>query len=234
MKKSVALISIIILAVFFAGLALAERPTISVVGKGVVKVPADMTMITIGLDSTKNNQTEAEVEVQQKLNQTMNALIAAGLNEEEILPSQANSISSLQSKSCNTINNTTTCSYYNLTRLGRTLVVQMKTTDQTKVNNVLQAAKSVNASASVTAYGLSDQDKPMKQAIKKADENALAKADAYAVGEGYRLGKLLQRNEIPPWLCSLGDLDSLDLDSSSEPGVVKVSACVEATYELLT
>jgi uncharacterized protein YggE len=72
----------------------------------------------------------------------------------------------------------------------------------------------------------------MKQALAKADENAKAKAEAYASGEGLRLGDLLERNEIPSWMCSMDDLDALSLESSSD-GMVKVRACVEATYQLL-
>jgi uncharacterized protein YggE len=233
MKKSIILTCFIILSVLSVGLSPAENPVISVVGKGVVKVQADVTTITVGVDSKKDNRPLAESEVQQKLNNTKDALLAAGVNKDEIIQGQAANILSMQSKSCKTINNTTTCEYSNLSRLERTLIVQMKTTDQSKINNALHAAKDAGANASVTGYGLSDQEGAMKQALDKADENAKAKAEAYASGEGLRLGKMLERNEIPPMLCSTDDLSSLSLDSSSEPGIVNVRACVEVTYELL-
>ena len=233
MDKAIILISFIVVAVLFTGMALAENPIVSVVGKGVVKVHADTTMITVGVESHKDNQTEAEAEVQQKLNRTIDALTAAGLKKDEILQSNAAGIASIQSKACSTINNTTTCRYSNLTQIDRTLTVQMKTTDQAKIDKVIAAASDAGANASIAGYSLSNPEKAMSQALKKADENAKAKAEAYASGEGYRLGKLLQRNEVPSWLCSMEELSSLDLDSSSEPGIVNVRACVEAAYELL-
>jgi uncharacterized protein YggE len=233
MKKSIILTCFIILSVLSVGLSLAENPVISVVGKGVVKVQADVTTITVGVDSKKDNYTSAEAEVQQRLNLTKDALLAAGITKDEIIQGQADNRLSMQSRSCRSINNTTICEYSNLSRLERMLLVQMKTADQSKINNVLQAAKNAGANASVTGYGLSDQEGAMKQALEKADENAKAKAEAYASGEGLRLGRMLERNEIPPMLCSMDDLSSLSLDSSSEPGMVNVRACVEVTYELL-
>jgi uncharacterized protein YggE len=234
MKKSIVLTAIIVLAVLSIGLAPAEGMAVSVVGKGVVKVQADTTMIAVVVDSKNDNQTEAKAEVQQKLNSTKNALLAAGLKNEEILPGQGRGMASIQSKTCQKVNNTTTCTYSNLTHLERTLMVQMETADQSKVNKVIDAAENAGASAQVSGYGLKDPENAMKQALAKADENAKAKAEAYASGEGLRLGDLLERNEVPSWMCSLDDLDALDLDSSSEPGLVKVRACVEATYQLLT
>jgi uncharacterized protein YggE len=234
MKKSVVLIAIIVLAVLSVGLAPADGMAVSVVGKGVVKVQADMTMITVVVDSKNDNQTEANSEVQQKLNSTKDALLAAGLKNDEILPGQGSGMASIQSKTCQKVNNTTTCTYSNLSHLERTLMVQMETVDQSKVNKVLNAVENAGACAQVTGYSLKDPENAMKQALAKADENAKAKAEAYASGEGLKLGDLLERNEIPPWMCSLDDLDALDLDSSIEPGMVKVRACVEATYQLLT
>jgi uncharacterized protein YggE len=234
MKKSVVLIAIIVLAVLSVGLAPADGMAVSVVGKGVVKVQADMTMITVVVDSKNDNQTEANSEVQQKLNSTKDALLAAGLKNDEILPGHGSGMASIQSKTCQKVNNTTTCTYSNLSHLERTLIVQMETVDQSKVNKVLNAAENAGANAQVTGYSLKDPENSMKQALAKADENAKAKAEAYASGEGLKLGDLLERNEIPPWMCSLDDLDALDLDSSIEPGMVKVRACVEATYQLLT
>ncbi len=233
MKKSSILMAIIVLAVLFAGLAPAQGMPVGVVGEGVVKVQADTTMIAVAVNSTNDNQTEAKAEVQQKLNSTKDALLAAGLKEEEILLGQGSGIFSYQGSACRLINNTTTCTYSNISRLERTLMVQMQTADQSKVNKVIEAAENAGASAQVSGYYLKDSENAMKQAMAKADENAKAKAEAYASGKGLRLGDLLNRNEIPPMMCSIYDWDAPDLDSSIEPGIVKVRACVEATYQLL-
>jgi uncharacterized protein YggE len=232
MKQSNILMAIILLAVLSAGLGTAQGMAVSVVGKGVVKVQADTTMIAVAVNSTNDNQTEAKAEVQQKLNSTKVALLAAGLKDEEILQGEGSSIFSYQSTICPTVNNTTTCTYSNVSRLERTLMVQMQTADQSKVNKVIEAAVNAGASAQISGYSLKDPENAMKQALAKADENAKAKAEAYASGEGLRLGDLLERNEIPSWMCSMDDLDALSLESSSD-GMVKVRACVEATYQLL-
>jgi uncharacterized protein YggE len=236
MKKSSVLMAIMVLAVLSAGLAYAQGIPISVVGKGVVDVKADTTMITVVVNSSNDNQTEARAEVQQKLNDTRDALLAAGIKEDEILPSQGGSVFSYQGSACRSINNTTICTYSNLSSLERTLMVQMQTADQSEVNKVIDAAESAGASAQVSGYGLKDAEKlekARKQALAKADENAKDKAQAYASGEGLKLGELLNRNEIPPLMCSMDDLEALDLESAGEPGMVKVRACVAATYLLL-
>jgi uncharacterized protein YggE len=231
MKQSNILMAIILLAVLSAGLGTAQGMAVSVVGKGVVKVQADTTMIAVAVNSTNDNQTEAKAEVQQKLNSTKVALLAAGLKDEEILQGEGRCIFSYQSI-CPTVNNTTTCTYSNVSLLERTLMVQMQTADQSKVNKVIEAAVNAGASAQISGYSLKDPENAMKQALAKADENAKAKAEAYASGEGLRLGDLLERKEIPSWMCSMDDLDALSLESSSD-GMVKVRACVEATYQLL-
>jgi uncharacterized protein YggE len=233
MNRSIISISFIAMSMLLLGVAMAENPMVSVVGKGVYKANADITIISVGVESNIDNQTEAEAEVQAKLNRTIDALIIAGLKKDDILQSNAGSFASIQSKTCSTVNNTTTCSYSNLSQLDRTLTVQMKTVDQSKINRVMKAAKDAGANASIVGYTLSDPDKAMSQALKKAEENAKAKAEAYASGEGYRLGKLIQRDEVPAWLCSMDDLSFFAPDSSSEPGTVNVRACVEAAYELL-
>ena len=236
MKKSSVLMAIMVLAVLSAGLAYAQGIPISVVGKGVVDVKADTTMITVAVNSSNDNQTEALVEVQEKLNNTKEALLAAGLADDDILPGQGGGMSSIQSKTCQKVNNTTTCTYSNLSSLERILMVQMQTADKSQVNKVIDAAESAGASAQVSGYGLKDAEKlekARKQALAKADENAKDKAQAYASGEGLKLGELLNRNEIPPLMCSMDDLGALDLESAGKPGMVKVRACIAATYLLL-
>lgn len=233
MKKYAMLSSVFILASLFLGLSLADNPTIHVIGKGVVKVQADTTLITIGVESNNDNVTEAESEVQEKLNRTVDALMSAGLKREEISRGQASSFRMMQSRSCNTVNNTTTCAYSNLTLLERALTVQMKTTDQAKVDKVLQAAKGAGANPTMVNYVLSNPEQANEQALIKAAENARAKAEAFASGEGLRLGKILKKAEIMPWMCYLDDFTAFDLDSPSEDGKVLVRACVEVIYELI-
>jgi uncharacterized protein YggE len=232
MEKKNLLICFFVLGILLMSLVQAENPTVRVVGKGVVRVQPDITIISVSVVSKDDDRTEALAEIQQKMNQTKDALFLAGINKDDVSQGNAANTFSMQSRSCRTINNTTTCEYSNLSRLESSLVVKMNTADQKKVNKVLEAANDTGAEASVIGYELSDPDKVMSQALDKADENAKAKGEAYASGEGYRLGKMLDRNEIPFMLCSMGDLDFSDPEPS-ESGIVKVKACVQVVYELI-
>ena len=71
----------------------------------------------------------------------------------------------------------------------------MKTTDKSRIDSVVNAAKSAGADAYVAGYGLSDNSKAVAEARQKAVANAKENAQGMASAAGARLGKVLDISE---------------------------------------
>jgi uncharacterized protein YggE len=226
MKRLAVLLGVMMLAIAGCN-AMGDNPTITVNSVGSVSVPADTVGITVTAESSSQNITLAKAEVESELNGAMDALKRVGVKEEEILSGMSLSSSSnfFSKEICKTINNTTTCerTSSNATNLvGKSLLLQLQTTDQARIDEVLTAARSSGANASVSGYGLSDPSAAEGQAFRQAMQNARAKAEA----SGAKLGKELDIYEYAPPSISA---------STSPTGqkVVEVSTYVIVSYEIL-
>ncbi len=238
MKRLAILLSAVVFAAVFAALSISalgeENPTLSVVGEGTVSVPADTVIISVAVESSNENATLAAEENQEKLNSAKDALLASGVKPDEILPGRSTGFSSFQysSKVCHTVNNTTTCEggSSNATSQSSSLTIKLKTTDEAKINQVLNAAKSTGAAAAVTGYGLSDSSSAMSEARKKAVEDARTNAHGMAEAAGARLGKVVDISEYayPEMIMAP------PLVSAGQGGNVDVTSYVVATYEIIS
>ncbi len=211
-------------------MAVGMNPTLTIVGEGTVTVPADTATISVFVQSGNENMTEASAAVQDKMAQVIDALRAAGVKDEEILPAQSSGVTSYQSTSkvCKRVNNSTVCenSTDSASSLERSTIVRLKSTDETRIKRVLDAARSAGAQADVAGYGLSDAGKAAKEARQKAVANAKENADAMAAAEGMRLGKVLDISDYG-YPLALNDYSG----GSSQLGTVDVTSYVIVTYE---
>ena len=208
--------------------------TITMFGEGTETVPADTAMISVSVESGNENMTEAQAEVQEKMDHLLDVLMKAGVKEEDILPGQSSGISSFQSSSkvCKTVNNTTVCenNTQKASSLKRSTVVRLKTTDESRINQVLDAARSTGADAYIAAYSLSDTSKAMAEARKKAMANARENAAEVASEAGGRLGKALDISDY-----GYPDVEMANTYSSNvEMNMIDVISRVVVTYEFLT
>jgi len=227
MKRLAMFIGVMMLAIA-GGNAIEGNPTITVISDGSVSVPADTVGITVKAESSNQNITQAAAEVEAELSGALDSLRGAGVKQEEIFSRQSSSIRMKGpdvSSVCRTINNNTTCDVVssNATNLvSRSVLLQLKTTDEARINEVLSAARSSGASASISGYGLSDSSAAAGQAFRRAVQNARAKAEA----SGAKLGKELDIYEYAPPLIS---------ESTSPTGqrVVEVTTYVIVSYEIL-
>ena len=107
-RTSIILCGIIVLAI---SVCAAQSPMVSANGEGTVTVPADIAIITVSAESNNQNVTLAAADAQNKLNEAEDAVVAAGVNKQQILSGQASGTSSFQSSSkvCRIVNNTTIC-----------------------------------------------------------------------------------------------------------------------------
>jgi uncharacterized protein YggE len=221
----------IMIAASLPAMTVGMNPTLTVVGEGTVGVPADIATISVSVHSGNENMTQASVAVQEKMANVIDALKAAGVKDEEIMPGQAGGVTSFQSTSkvCKRVNNSTVCENdtTSLSSLERSTIIRLKSTDETRINRVLEAARSVGAQADVTGYGLSDSGKAAAaQARQKAVVNAKENAAAMAAAEGLRLGKVVDISDYG-YPVALNDFSG----GSAQLGMVDVTSYVVVTYE---
>ena len=211
--------------------AAAMNPTISATGEGTVSVPADIATIIVSVSSGTGNTSQDRAAVQEMMDKAVGALKAAGVKDDDITLDESASLSSASSRSeiCQTINNKTICNNSSLqaTALGRSAMVNLKSTQKARIDELLDAAESAGAEAYVAGYGLSNSTAAMSQARAKAVANAHANAEEMAAAEGLRLGQVLEISDYsyPEDLYS-------GFFESSPTGMVDVTSYVAVTYEL--
>jgi len=230
MKWLVMIFGIVITAILPA-LAVGMNPTLTIVGEGTVSVPADTATVSVSVESGMVNMTAAQASVQEKMVRAIDALKAAGVKDEEILPGQSSGVTSFSSTSkvCKKVNNSTVCenNTEQASSVERSTIIRLKSIDESRINRVLDAARSAGAEAHVAGYGLSDAGKAATQARQKAVANAKENAAGMAAAEGVRLGKVLDISDYGYPL----DLNDY-IGSSTHPGMVDVTSRVIVTYEL--
>jgi uncharacterized protein YggE len=111
--------------------------------------------------------------------------------------------------------------------LERSIVIRLKSTDETRINHVLDAARSAGAEARVAGYSLSDPSKAATQARQNAVANAKENALAMAGVEGLRLRKVVDISDYG-YPMALNDFSG----GSAQLGTVDVTSYVLVTYEI--
>jgi uncharacterized protein YggE len=207
---------------------------ITVPGEGTTTVPADIAIISVGVQSNNANATLAAAENAERLNKTINALTTAGVQREEIMPGQSSGIMSshIESNVCKKVNNSTVCENVSNASnlLTSSILIRLKTTDQSRIDNVLQTAKSQGATASIEGYSISDSAPAVTEARKKAIENARANAEDMASAAGVKLGKPIDIMDYGYPDISMNEPFGSSVTSH---GTVSVTAYVMVTYEIL-
>ena len=231
MKWLVIIFCIMISAGLFA-VVQGEEHTITMVGEGTVTVPADAAMVSVSVESNNENMTEARAEVQTKIDNLLNVLKKAGVKDADILPGQSSGITSFQSSSkvCKRVNNTTVCenNAQKVSSLERSTVVRLNTTDESSINQVLNAARSTGAEAYVAAYSLSDTSKAMAEARQKAMANARENAAQVANEAGGSLGKVLDISDY-----GYPGVEAASPGGSGQMNMIDVTSGVIVTYEFI-
>jgi len=175
--------------------AQAQDSSLRVIGVGTVQVPADTTVIAFDVQNNSENFTQAEEANSLVLNRTEEALLAAGVKKEEIMPDRSQGRMMAHRVICNTVNNTSNCKDVVLNAATAQMVVKYKNSDANQTQKVIDAAKATGAKATIWGYELSDPSKAVDDARKKALENAKAKAEYYASSYGLTLGNSMQIEE---------------------------------------
>lgn len=176
--------------------AMAENSSLRVIGAGTVEIPADTVIISVSARSMDDNATIAAEKNSEMLNKTKGALIAAGVEESEIMPGRSKGYMEYHTVVCNTVNNTTTCKDVVTSQVTERMIVRLNTNDENEIEKVVEAAKSAGARVIILGYALNDSDKAVNEARKKALEDAKSRAEDYAAAYGFELGKSIEIEEV--------------------------------------
>ncbi len=230
--KWLVIISCIMISAGLFAIVQGTEQTITMIGEGTTTVPADAALISVSVESSNENMTLAQSEVQTKIDRLLDVLKNAGVKDADILPGQSNGVNRIQLSSnvCKRVNNTTVCenSTQKASSLKRSTVVRVNTTDESRINEVLNAARSAGADAYVAAYSLSDTSKAMAEARQKAMANAKENAAQVASEAGGSLGKVLDISDY-----GYPDIETTNPGGSGQTNVVDVTSGVVVTYEFI-
>jgi uncharacterized protein YggE len=234
MKRLAILLGLALLTVLVVSAAGQRTQGVHAFGEGTATVPADIVIISVGVQSNNTNASQAAAENALLLNKTIDALTGAGVQKDEIMPGQSSGISSshFESNICKLVNNTTVCENTSnaLSLLTSSILIRLKTTDQDKVNRVLEAAKSQGAMASIMGYSISDKSQAVAEARKKAIDNARSNAEDQASAAGVKLGKAIDISDYGYPDISFNEPFGSSVTSR---GTVSVTSYVAVTYEIL-
>jgi hypothetical protein len=129
------------------------------------------------------------------MEETEKSLIAAGVKKEEMIPDRSKGYMTYHKMICDTVNNTTSCRNIVTYAATEQIIIKLKSSDENRTQKAIDAARSAGADAAIVGYALSDSDKAVDEARKKALENAKAKAEGYASAYGLSLGKAMEIEE---------------------------------------
>ena len=235
--------------------ASAQESTLRVTGEGSIQVPADTTVIAFYVQNSSANFPSAQEAASLMLNQTEQALLAAGVSREEIGPHRAKGHITTRKVFCSTVNNSTDCRDVIVDAATMRMVVRLKSSDANETKRIIEAAKAAGAEAAVWGYELSDPTNAMEQARKKALENAKAKAQYIASSYDLTLGESMQIEEpeypdieMGPsygwerpwrmgrmhwmhWMDPFSEMDRFWRDEYIPEGMAEVTAYARVTYQ---
>jgi uncharacterized protein YggE len=173
-----------------------DKGTLRVTGVGTVTVPTDTVFLTVSTQSAFENKTSDAASSDDKFNSTVEALISAGVKDDEIMPGRYKGVSIYYTRTCDRVNNTTVCRDSKTYLVTEKLLLRLSDSDQARVDKVLQAAEAAEASAEVSGYALSDTSEAFKEAKTRAVDNARENAMDYASAYGMKIGKVVEINDL--------------------------------------
>jgi uncharacterized protein YggE len=159
--------------------------------------PTDAVTITVSTRSVNDNSIQTTAQNTNLLDRTKDAILAAGVNKDEILPGYSNSLMNYRSVFFNTSNNTRICKDTVTNIVSGQMILRMKM-DESRINRTLEAVRSTGAAASIFGYSLSSMKETVDDARKKAFDDAMQTAQDYASTFGFSLGKVMALMEPRP------------------------------------
>ena len=181
MRKLTAIILALVLALSLSA-ALADS-TISVSGTGEVLVPADVAVVSLGVNARNAEAPRAQAEANEVIAKIREVLTAAGIDEEDISTGYINLYAAYDYSS----------SVERITGYNASSTLAVKVTDMARVGEVIDLAFGAGANMlDGVSFSAKDDTAARAEALKAAVADAKAKADVLAEAAG--LGKLELEN----------------------------------------
>lgn len=203
--------------------------SITVSAQGKVTAQPDVAYVTVGVTTQNKDMQAAQDKNAQIMNTMMQALISAGLTQDDIKTTQYNAYPIYDySSSTNKIMN------YEVNNQ-----VELTMKDITRVGEYIDIA--VNSGANMTnsiGFGILDQQAVYNEALKLAVEAAKAKADTLAAAGGVKIIGTLQMNENSMGGSILREYPQAAMDESNSgstpisSGNLDIEASVTVVYEI--
>ena len=181
MRKLTALLLALALTL---GLSAAFADTkITITGSGEVLIPADVAVISLGVNVRSAEAPSAQAEANEVIAKIREALTAAGIDEEDISTGYINLYAAYDYSS----------SVERITGYNASSTLAVKVTDMTRVGEVIDLAFGAGANMlDGVSFSAKDDTAARAEALKAAIADAKAKADVLAEAAG--LGKLELEN----------------------------------------
>ena len=208
----------------------AREPILIVKGSGEVRVAPDMVSIRLGITRQENKASSAQEEVNKVARKIQKAALSSGIPQENIQTAELSVHPIYSSRRSNPeatprvvayrATNDVVIRVYRLDRLGRTIDAVMKA-----------GANTVHG----ITFGLRDDSKHRREALKRAVLEAAEKAHAIAQAMQVRLAGVMQVREggaviSPPPMAQMALAEAVSTPVS--PGQLSVGASVTVHYAI--
>jgi hypothetical protein len=209
--------------------------TITVNGEGKVSVTPDEAIVSVAVETDAADAASALDTNSKDMQKVLDALKAQGIKDTEI---ETANVAVYPNRQYDPQTGKETLVGY---RAQNSVTVTL--TDLTKVPAVFAAATEAGAN-NITGpvWQLSDNNQAVNEALTRATENALGKAQTLATASGVKVGSILVLNEgsvsSPPIfyadqaLASGASKDSSVTPPPTSPQMIEVTASVTATYRM--
>ncbi len=230
MGKDAVALAVAILFIL-SGAAAAETPgtqasyakisTIRVTGKGSVQAEPDTATILIGVTTEDASAQRAVAANTAATAKDISGLQAAGVEKKDLQTSNFSVYPQGENKR-----------RVQSFRVSNTVVVTVR--DLAKLGDILSKAVAAGSNEiNGPSFSVSDPEKYLKEARKKAVENAMEKARAYAAAAGMTLGEVLELSEpsVPAYIVGSAGFSG-NLDVPIEKGEERLAAEIVLVIEL--
>ena len=208
--------------------------TISSTGTATIEVLPDFVTVYFSVDTKGVTAKEASDKNSEIVDNMKSALIAAGIEEDEIKTQNFNVYPNYDYSG-----STQRITGYNA---QHSLKVEIAVEEKDKLGSVIDAGIGAGAGISYINYELNEENQKLYkvEAIKLATEDAKTKAEALAEGSGSSLGSLISVSSsewgYAPWMAASEDAvkgsSGAEIATSITPSEQQISATVSTTFRI--
>ena len=230
MKKLIVAAFAALLTLVMCASALAENPTLTAQGIGIVRFDADCASIMLGVREVSEDVATAQSTVNEKLAKVVAALKEAGVQESDI---QTSSISLYPQYDYDQVNSP-------IVGYSAENMITVNTTDIDGVGRYIDLAFEAGANTfNDISFSARDTSAQKDRALELAVENARAKAETMAKAAGMKLGDLVRiaENDDAYYANDVSYAKAEEADAAGGTQVyasrLQVSATVTIEYSLV-